>query len=119
MSTESLNERDFENVADQTLRALLDALDALDDGRMEASLQMGVLNIEYQDGTKYVVNSHRAAKQIWMAAERRAWHFDYDGGSGLWKASKDGSELLSTLEAVLSRKAGAPVKLEIKPSKKT
>lgn len=107
----ALSEHEFETIADKTLRDLINALDALDDSQLEASLQMGVLNIEYQDGTKYVVNSHRAAKQIWMAAERTAWHFDYDANSGLWKAPKDGSELWSALEAVLSRKAGSTISL--------
>lgn len=107
----SLSEHEFERVADTTLHALIDALDVLDDARLESSLQMGVLNIEFQDGAKYVVNSHRAAKQIWMAAELSAWHFDWDAASGSWKAAKDGSELWSALEQVLGRKLGKNVKL--------
>lgn len=108
MSTESLSERDFDAAADTTLRALDKALNALEH-QLEVDLESGILTIEFEDGVKYVVNSHRAARQIWMAAERSAWHFDYRDGR--WIATKSGDELWSSIEAVISRKLGAPVGL--------
>jgi CyaY protein len=109
--TEGFSERDFDKVADQTLRALLDAMSALEDDRFEADLQMGVLTLEFPDGVKYVINSHRAARQIWMAAERSAWHFDYNPGDKRWVASRSGDELWSSVSGVLGRKLGSPVSL--------
>ncbi|HMY18371.1 MAG TPA: iron donor protein CyaY [Polyangium sp.] len=109
MSTETITEAEFERVADDTLRALERALGEVD--TLEVDLQMGVLNIEFADGAKYVINSHRAAKQIWMAAERTAWHFDPRDQGSVWRTSKDGAELWSTVEAVLSRKLGSPIQL--------
>ena len=109
MTTEAITEQAFERVADETLRALDKTLADLDG--MEIDLSMGVLTLEFADGTKYVVNSHRAAKQIWMAAERSAWHFDYHPEGKRWIASKNGDELRSTLAAVLSRKLGRPIDL--------
>lgn len=108
MTTEALTEREFEKLADEELRKLSKTLDDIDD--MEADLQMGVLTITFSDGTRYVVNSHRAAKQIWGAAERNAWHFDWQK-DGRWVASKNGDELWSTVERLLSTKLGRPVKL--------
>lgn len=104
-----MTEAAFERVADETMRALERALAEVDS--IEMDLQMGVLTIEFGDGSKYVVNSHRAAKQIWMAAERTAWHFDPRAEGREWRASKDGSELWSTVEATLSRKLGVPITL--------
>jgi len=109
MNTEALTEAQFERVADDTLRALERALGDVDS--IEMDLQMGVLTIEFGDGTKYIVNSHRAAKQIWMAAERTAWHFDPRDQGREWRATKDGSELWSTVEGTLSRKLGVPITL--------
>ena len=106
MSTGVMDEREFDKVADVALRALMDSLSELDD--VEADLQLGVLGVEFPDGTKYVINSHRAARQIWMAAERSAWHFDYNP-EGRWVAGKSGDELYSTVEAVLSRKLGRAI----------
>jgi CyaY protein len=109
MSSEVLTEAEFERVADETMLALEKALSDVDS--IEIDLQMGVLTIEFGDGGKYIVNSHRAAKQIWMAAERTAWHFDPRDRGSSWVTGKDGSELWTTLESVLSRKLGVPVTL--------
>jgi CyaY protein len=108
MSTLVLSEPEFEKLADEELKKLSRALDEVDD--MEADLQMGVLTITFSDGVRYVVNSHRAAKQIWGAAERTAWHFDPQP-DGRWVASKNQDELWSTVERVLSAKLGRAIKL--------
>lgn len=109
MTTETLTEPAFERAAEETLTALETALVDLDG--LEVSLQMGILSLEFADGTKYVVNSHRAAKQIWMAAERNAWHFDLDLANKRWLASKSGDELRATIAAVVSRKLGRAIDL--------
>ena len=110
MSTEAISEREFDAIADRTLRALDKALNALEQS-FEADLESGILTIEFEDGAKYVVNSHRAARQIWMAAERNAWHFDYRPAEDRWVAAKGGDELWSALEGVVSRKLGEAVSL--------
>ena len=108
--TAPLDEAEFASGADATLRALERALDGLDD--VEVDLESGILTLEFSDGVKYVVNSHRAARQIWMAAERSAWHFDLvDVAQRRWVAAKSGDELWSTLSAVLARKLGRGVAL--------
>ena len=109
MTSEPLTEQAFERVADEALQAMEGALSDLDG--MEVSLEMGILTLEFPDGARYVVNSHRAARQIWMAAELRAWHFDYQPTDARWIASKSGDELRATLAAVTSRKLGRPVSL--------
>ncbi len=109
MATETLTEQEFERAADQTLLALEGALGDLDG--VEVSLSLGVLTLEFGDGTKYVVNSHRAARQIWMAAERSAWHFDLQPQNKRWVAAKSGDELYAALEGVLTRKLGRQISL--------
>lgn len=107
MSLES--DEAFEREAVSELTRLRDQLDALDlDAEVE--LAMGILSIEFPDGAKYVINSHRAAKQVWMAAERTAWHFDSRGDT--WIASKTGDELYSTVAAALAKKLGRPIALQ-------
>jgi CyaY protein len=109
MTSEALTEQQFEKAADAALHALDSALGDLDG--MEVSLQLGVLTLEFADGVKYVINSHRAARQIWMAAERAAWHFDYRSQDQKWIASKSGDELWTAVETVLSRKLGRTIAL--------
>jgi CyaY protein len=109
MQNEVLSEQEFEREADKTLGALERALTDLDG--LEVDLQSGILALEFADGTKYIVNSHRAARQIWAAAEMSAWHFDYLTGPRRWIAGKNGDELWSTISSVVSRKLGRPVTL--------
>lgn len=107
---DKLPEPEFERLADAELHRLLDALIECGD-EIDPDLQMGVLSINFDDGTKYVVNSHRAARQIWMAADRQAWHFDYEAAGAQWRATQSNDELWATLEAVLERKLGAELRL--------
>jgi CyaY protein len=69
-----------------------------------------VLRLDLRDGTKIVINSHRAAGQIWMAAVASAWHFDprADGG---WYAAKSGEELHATLAKLVRDRIGLEVAL--------
>lgn len=107
----SISEQDYEARAIPELRALVAALDELELSGVECELSSDILTIELSGGAKYVVNSHRAARQIWMAAERNAWHFDWDVDSSTWIAKKTGDELWGTLSRVLSNKLGQKVAL--------
>ena len=106
-----ITEEDYEARALPELRALVSALDALELSGVEAELSSDILTLELEGGARYVINSHRAARQIWMAAERSAWHFDWDTERSAWVAKKTGDELWATLSRVLSSKLGAPVSL--------
>jgi CyaY protein len=106
------NEKDFEQAADATLHALDRAL--VDEADIEVELSMGILSIEFADGTKFVVNSHRAARQIWMAADRSAWHFDLAEGGGessKWVAAKTGDDLHATLARAIGERLGRAIRL--------
>jgi CyaY protein len=106
-----LSEAEYEQRAAPELEALLSAIDELESDEFEAELQSDILTLEFSDGAKYVVNSHRAARQIWMAAEHSAWHFDWDAQADRWIARKTGDELWSTVTRVIQNKVGAAVEL--------
>ena len=105
-----LSERDYVAKAEAELTRLIAALDELGDD-VVAELMGDILDLEFEDGSKFIINSHRAARQIWMAAGRNAWHFDYDPGTSRWLASKGGEELWQTLCDLLSTKLGRKVQL--------
>lgn len=106
-----MTEAEYEAVARPELGALIRALDELELPELEAELASDILTLEFADGARYVVNSHRAARQIWMAAELQAWHFDWIAERGRWIAAKSGDELWATLEAALTRRLKRPVTL--------
>jgi CyaY protein len=109
MTNGALAEHEFERAADSVLRALEGALSEVDG--LEVDLESGILTLSFHDGTQYVVNSHRAARQIWMAAERTAWHFDFAGADRGWLATRTGEELRAAVAGVVSRKLGRAVSL--------
>jgi CyaY protein len=106
-----ISEAEYEERAAPELEALLAAVDELETDELEAELESDILTLEFADGTKYVINSHRAARQIWMAAERSAWHFDWEPEGQRWVAHKTGDELWSTIASKLQTKLGMPVEL--------
>lgn len=104
-----MDETAFDYAAREELRAIEDAFADVDPDDVEVSVSDGVLRLDLRDGTKIVINSHRAARQIWMAAVASAWHFDpVDSG---WKAAKSGEELRSTLVRVVRERIGLDVRL--------
>lgn len=69
----------------------------------------GVLEIEFADGGKIIVNRHGAAREIWVAARSGGFHFRWDGAA--WKDTRDGEELLAKLSRLASQQAGEAVNL--------
>jgi CyaY protein len=106
---EPIDEARFDTLADRALRALDVALNEVDG--IEADLESGILTIEFEDGVRFIVNSHRAARQIWMAAGAQAWHFDVDAGTEVWTAKKTGDELWSCIAGQVGLKLGRPLEL--------
>lgn len=110
-----LTDTEYDALAAPELRSLATALDALEASLsgegFEVELAGDILTVELGDGTRCVINSHRAARQLWMAAERQAWHFDWDPAASAWIAPRSGDELWVTLRRWLERGLGRPVSL--------
>ena len=103
-----MDEAGFDKTAREELGLIEDAFADVDPDMVEVSSSDGVLKLALRDGTRVVINSHRAARQIWMAAVSTAWHFDPtpDGG---WRASKTGEDLRPTLARVVHEHTGLTV----------
>jgi CyaY protein len=105
-----MDDAEFDRVARDELRALEDAFEGIDPDDVEVSTSDGVLRLDLRDGTRIVINSHRAARQIWMAAVASAWHFD-PSGAGVWRAPKTGEELRPTLARLVKERIGIALSL--------
>ena len=69
----------------------------------------GLLEIEFDDGSKMVINRHTAAREIWVAARSGGFHFRYDGS--VWRDTRDGTELFAAVSKLASQQSGTPVTL--------
>lgn len=104
-----MTDSEFEVLADAALAALERGVEALD---VDLDLQRkaaGVLELEFADGGKMIVNRHAAAREIWVAARSGGFHFRYDGGA--WRDTRDGTELFAALSRLVSAQCGSPVRL--------
>lgn len=107
-----MDEATFDHVAATEMNAIEDAFAEVDPDQVEVEVSDGVLRLDLRDGTKIVINSHRAARQIWMAAISTAWHFDPPANAdNKWVAAKSGEELRQTLRDLLHKRIGLAVTL--------
>ena len=104
-----MDDKQFERVAYDELERIEKALGSLDG--VDVDLANGILTVELDEGPKIVVNSHSAARQIWVAANLAAAHFSPDEKTGRWFDSRTGEELWDRLRAILTERLGHPVKL--------
>ena len=104
-----MTDSEFEALADTALAHIEQAIDA---SGLDVDLQSkagGVLEIEFENGTKMVINRHGAAREIWVAAKSGGFHFQWDGS--VWRNTRDGSELFAALSKLVSAQGGQGVVL--------
>jgi CyaY protein len=69
-----------------------------------------VLTLTFRDGKKAVINTQRPTRQLWLAANARAWHFSWDGARSRWMDDKgQGVELFERVAAIVKEHAGIVV----------
>jgi CyaY protein len=104
-----MDEATFDRLAADELKKLEQKLGDLPEAEVDSTGD--VITMEFGDGAKYVINSHRAARQIWLSAEMRAAHYGWDAGSRRWLDDKTGEELYGRIEGALSARLGRPIRL--------
>jgi CyaY protein len=104
-----MNDREFNVLAEAALKRIEAGLDASGADLDFAMVSSGVLEIEFADGSKIIVNRHAAAQEIWVAARSGGFHFRWDGAA--WRDTRAGGELMADLSALVSAQAGEAVDL--------
>src|ERR671922_2705776 len=105
-----MDEREFAQRADAALERIEAALEATG---VEADVELkegGVLEIEFADGSRMVINRHGAARELWVAARSGGFHFRWDGAA--WRDTRSGAELFGALSDLVSRQGGTPLVLK-------
>lgn len=104
-----MDEREFLTRADARLAEIERALDVCGADLDYELKPGGIIEIEFADGSKLIVNRHTAAREIWLAARSGGFHFRWDGSR--WTDTRDGSELMAALSRCASEQAGEMVVL--------
>lgn len=105
-----MNETEFENAVRATLDRIEQAIEA-SGADIEFENAGDILELEFANRSKIIINKQGAAKQIWVAAKSGGFHYSYDAGADVWHNDQSGAELFSELTRLVSEQAGAMVKL--------
>ncbi|HZX28755.1 MAG TPA: iron donor protein CyaY [Telluria sp.] len=108
-----MSETEFLAAAESVLNRIEAKMDALSDADVvdvECRRSGNVLEIEFlRNASKIIVNSQAPLQEMWVAA--RAGGFHYKQVEGLWRNTRDGSELFASLSEFVKDQGGAPVQL--------
>lgn len=108
-----MNEQEFLKAADAQLERIEAALEsASESGAASFDFETkpgGIIEIEFENGSKIIVNRHAAAREIWLAAKSGGFHFRPE--EGRWVGTRDGEELMVALARTVSEQAGVRVSL--------
>jgi CyaY protein len=102
-----MDERAFNVLADAELRRIEDAIEA---SGAEVDLEVkpgGILELEFDNGSKIIINRHTAAREIWVAAKSGGYHFRPQDGA--WVGTRDGEELMAAIGRCRREQEGGAV----------
>ena len=105
-----MDDKEFSALADATLARIEAAFDACGADLDVEVKPGGVLEVEFADGSKIIVNRHGVAREIWVAARSGGFHFRHQ--DGIWCDTRDGAELMAKLSSLASRQAGEEIDLD-------
>src|SRR3954464_1001770 len=104
-----MDETEFVALAEQALERIEACLE---ESGVDADVELkpgGVIEIEYADKSRMVINRHAAAREIWVAARAGGFHFRWDGTA--WRDTREGTELFAALSKLVSAQSGQNVRL--------
>lgn len=104
-----MTDGEYKGLADAFFARLEAALDGVDEGLDHELASGGVLEIEFADGSKMVVNRQPALHEIWVAGRAGGFHYRWDGA--VWRDTRSGEELFAALSRLASAQAGALIDL--------
>ena len=97
-----MDESTYQKLADETFRTIETMLENEDPDEVDVERAGDVITLTFKDKKRCVVNTQRPTRQIWLAADARAWHFGWDETKKQWLDDKgQGVELLEKISAIV------------------
>ena len=89
-----MTENEFNELADAVFKRIEQTIDA---GKtdIECNLNGPVLELEFEDNSKIIINRHGPNQEIWLAVKSGGFHYAMQNGQ--WLSKRDGSELFCKL----------------------
>ena len=89
-----MTESEFNRLADAALARIETAIDD-GDGDAGCNRSGNILEVEFGNGQKIIINRHDLNREIWVAAKSGGFHYAWQDGA--WRSLRDGSELFGKL----------------------
>ncbi|HWL88642.1 MAG TPA: iron donor protein CyaY [Polyangiaceae bacterium] len=107
-----MDESRYQHLTDAAFRRIEDAFQDVDAEEVDCETAGDVVTLLFRGGARCIVNTQRPTRQIWLAANARAWHFFYDEPHDRWLDDKGtGAELFETLSRIVKDATGLEVKV--------
>ena len=98
-----MTESKFNELADAVFQRIELAIDDADAG-IDYDSNGTVLEMEFADGSKVIVNRHVPNREIWLAAKSGGFHYALENER--WFSQRDGSELFTKLSELVKLGSG-------------
>ncbi|GAA5784943.1 protein CyaY [Chitiniphilus shinanonensis] len=98
-----MTESEFLALTDAVFARIEAALDAAGID-VDPLLAGNVLELEFDDGSKIIVNRHAANQELWIAAKNGGFHYRHDGDT--WRSTRAEGEFFADLAAAVRLHAG-------------
>ena len=105
-----MNEAEFHKIAAGTLSRIEQAVEACG-ADIDFENTGEILQLEFANRSKIIINKQGAASQIWIAAKSGGFHYSYDTGTQQWRNDQSGAELFDELSRLVSEQAGKSIRL--------
>ena len=103
-----MTETEFNQLVDATLAQIEQAVEA-SGADIDFEITAGILELEFENGSKIIINRQSANQELWVAAKSGGFHYAFRANA--WRNTRDGSELLAALGRYVSEQAGESVAL--------
>jgi len=98
-----MTESEFNELVDAVFRRIEQTIDASGTD-IECNLNGSLLELEFEDSSKVVVNRHSPSHEIWLAAKSGGFHYAIHEGQ--WISRRDSSELFDKMRELVQLGAG-------------
>ena len=106
-----MKESEFSALAEQTMMMIEETVEN-SGAEIDYDTISDILTLEFENGSKIIINKQTPVSQLWVAAKSGGFHFDYDESSQSWKLDSDSNqELMACLSQYCTQQAGEEVNL--------
>ncbi|WP_076415929.1 iron donor protein CyaY [Shewanella sp. UCD-KL12] len=103
----AMTDTQFHLLADEMFQAIDEAIEnAIDeqDADIDIDASGNVLQLEFEDRSKIVINKQEPLHQIWVATKEGGYHFSFVDGK--WLDERNGGEFMPFVIAAITQQGG-------------